>query len=137
MAPGRTPAAWPAYAKLLPVLLPLVIYLVVMARFPSAVRVKWQATTTPAIPVTPGSTASTSSKAAPAAATPDHALLEAAKKPVVIGLQRSGQWPFWQAMHAPHRISDLGVRANTSMSGPTMDAQHPDWVSSSCEQQQL
>jgi cytoskeletal protein RodZ len=149
MPPAKAPAAWPAYVKLLPVLLAFLIYLAVISRFPVVTQVKWRANpaahpSSHASLVLSSSNASSPTSAATqaaaedssssktVAAVPNAALLAATKQPVVIGLQRSGQWPFWQAMHAPDRISDIGVRATTNMQGTTMNEQHPDWVSSSC-----
>jgi hypothetical protein len=141
---AKAAAPWPLYARLLPALPAFLFYLVITSCFPNATQVNWQpkesATNVPAR--TAGSVVSSSSNTHAAttaaavsssqatdAAIANAAIAAAAKQPVVIGLQRSGQWPFWQAMHAPDRIGDLGVRAKTHMQGPVMGAQHPDWVS--------
>jgi hypothetical protein len=151
---AKAAAPWPLYARLLPALPTLLFYLAVTSRFQNATQAKWPANNT-AINVpasTAGSDVSSSmlersdaraaSTAAAVSSSPASAdtatkaaLAAAAKQPVVIGLQRSGQWPFWQAIHAPDRIGDLGTRAATNMEGPIMDAQHPDWVSA--QQHQL
>jgi hypothetical protein len=137
---ARGGAHWPPDARLLLALLVLLIYATAISRLKGVTQLRWQAENvpiaSPGIMLSSSSAASTGSKAAGVIASSSQsldtaakaAIAAAAKQSVVIGLQRSGQWLFWQAISAPERIGDLGVRAQTNMQGPRMDAQHPEWV---------